>query len=86
MVIGSVEDWHSLGSSGLEVLSPVCDRIKNSSEYTTEDEKRRALIAYYIQTMPDASWKGLAAGLYRREEKTALEALKEYLGDRQGEF
>lgn len=36
--------------------------------------------------MPDASWKGLAAGLYRREKKTALEALKEYLGDRQGEF
>lgn len=36
--------------------------------------------------MPDASWKGLAAGLYRREEKTALEALKEYLSDRQGEL
>lgn len=35
--------------------------------------------------MPDASWKGLAAGLNRREEKTALDALKEYLGDTQGE-
>lgn len=36
--------------------------------------------------MPDASWKGIAAGLNRREEKTALKAVKEYLGDGRGEL
>ena len=81
----SVKDWHSLGCSGLEILSSVCDHIRGSLDYSTEEEKKRALIKYYLRTMPDVSWKGIATGLFRREEKAALKAVNDYLKDPKGE-
>ena len=54
-------------------------QIMTNSSYSTEEEKREAMIAYFLNTIPLASWATLAGGLYRKEENVSLEAVMKYL-------
>ena len=84
--LASVHDWYSLGWGGgyvgtgsLGVPVPVCDEIRDSADYQTEEEKKKAMLLYYLHTMPQPSWQTFAGALYNKEEVTALEAVKVFL-------
>ena len=81
LVTASVENWHDLGryAGGLDVPGAVCDEIKNNTAYKTEEDKKEALLLYYLHTVPMASWPSVAGALHRREEKTASQAVKNFL-------
>ena len=82
LVMASVKNWYGLGlsSGGLDVPNAVCDEIRDSTAYQTEEEKKEALLLYYLDTMPMASWQDVAGALhYMKEEETALQAVKALL-------
>ena len=68
----------SLGNyvSGLGVPKAVHDQIRKNTAYKTEEDKKEALLQYFLKYVPMASWQRVAGALYWREEKTALEAVK----------
>ena len=74
----SVVNWYKLGDyeCGLGVPRAVLDEIKNNTAYKTEEDKKEALLRYFLKNVPMASWEKVAGALYRMEEKTALEAVK----------
>ena len=80
MVTASVKKWYELGVYGAG-LRVVCNAIKNSTAYKTEEEKKEALLLYYLSTMPMPSWPSVAGVLHYNEEKTALRAVKNFLKD-----
>ena len=57
----------------------MCDDINDNTAYKTEEEKKEALLVYYLLTMPMASWPSVAGALHRREEKTASQAVQVFL-------
>ena len=57
----------------------MCDDISGNTAYKTEEEKKEALLVYYLHTMPMASWPSVAGALHYREEKTASQAVKVFL-------
>ena len=79
--MASVKDWYHLGVyyGGLDVPLVVCDEIRASTAYQTEEEKEEALLLYYLHTMPMASWQNVAGALHYTEEVTALQAVKAFL-------
>ena len=78
LVMISVVNWYELGDyeCGLGVPQAVLDEIKNNTAYKTEEDKKEALLRYFLKNVPMASWEKVAGALYRMEEKTALEAVK----------
>ena len=74
----SVVNWYKLGDyiSGLGVPYAVRDEIKINTAYKTEEDKKEALLRYFLKNVPMASWEKVAGALYRMKEKTALEAFK----------
>ena len=80
-VTASVENWYDLGyyRGGLGVPRAVRDEINTA--YQTEEKKKEALLIYYLQTMPMASWPSVAGALHYMEEKTASQAVKDFLKD-----
>ena len=81
LVTASVENWYDLGLyyGGLGVPVAVCNEIKNNTAYQTEEEKKKALLLYYLHTVPMTSWPSVAGALHYREEKTASQAVKNFL-------
>ena len=81
LVMASVKDWYGLGqyTGGLCVPRAVCDEIRDSTAYQTEEEKKEALLLYYLRTMPMASWQNVAGALHYMKEETALQAVKAFL-------
>ena len=81
LVMASVKDWYYLGryDGGLYVPTAVCNEIEDSTAYQTEEEKKEALLLYYLHTMPVASWQNVAGALHYQEEETALQAVKAFL-------
>ena len=87
LVMASVKNWYDLGLSigvlfwggGLHVPVAVCNEIMASTAYQTEEEKKEALLLYYLHTMPMASWQDVAGALHYQEEETALQAVKAFL-------
>ena len=79
LVMASVKNWYRLGPyyGGLCVPLAVCDEI--STAYQTEEEKKEALLLYYLDTMPMASWQNVAGALHYQKEETALQAVKVFL-------
>ena len=87
--LASVHNWHSLGcgggyvggaNTGLGVPMTVCDEIRVSADYQTEEEKKKAMLLYYLHTVPQPSWQTIAGALYGVEEEvTALKAVKVFL-------
>ena len=79
-VMASVMEWYDLGyTGGLDVPPAVCDAIRNNPAYKTVEEKREALLLYYLHTVPVASWQHVAGALHYREEATALQAAEVFL-------
>ena len=80
LVMASVKDWYGLGcGGGLDVPVPVCEEIRTSTAYQTEEEKKEALLLYYLDTVPMASWQNVAGALHSMKEETALQAVKAFL-------
>ena len=81
LVIASVMLWDYLGDciGGLNVPYAVCDAIRKNPTYKTVEEKKEALLIYYLYTVPMASWQHFAGALHYREEATALQAAKNFL-------
>lgn len=81
LVMASVKEWYELAhfDGGLGVPGAVCDGIKSDTAYQTEEEKKEALLSYYLRTIPMASWQSVAGALHYREETSALEAAKAFL-------
>ena len=84
LVMASVKNWYGLGlyRGGLDVptaTTAVCDEIRYSTAYQTQEEKKEALLLYYLHTMPMASWRNVAGALHYLEEETALQAVKAFL-------
>ena len=86
--LASVHNWYHLGcgsvfgggGTGLGVPVDVCNEIRDSGDYQTEEEKKKAMLLYYLHTVPQPSWQTVAGALYRMEEEvTALEAVKVFL-------
>ena len=80
-VTASVKKWYELGQyrSGLNVPHAVCNDISDNTAYKTEEEKKKALLLYYLHTMPMASWPSVAGALHYQKEKTALQAVSVFL-------
>ena len=54
-------------------------QIDANPAYPTEEKKREAQIAYFLHSLPRASWAMLAGLLYYKEQHSSLEAAREYL-------
>ena len=77
----TTEKWHALGGYyyGLCIPPVVRDEILANAAYQSEDDKKKALLEYYLHNVPMASWENVAGALYFMEEKDSLEAVKEFL-------
>ena len=83
LVTASVKNWYDLGRyrGGLGVPPAVRDKIRTNLDYQTEGKKKEALLLYYLHNVPMASWPHVAGVLHYRKEKTALQAVKNFLKD-----
>ena len=54
-------------------------QINANPAYPTEEKKREVQIAYFLHSLPRASWAMLAGRLYYYEQHSSLEAAREYL-------
>ena len=63
----------------LDVPNSVYYQIDTNPSYPTEEKKREAIITYFLNTIPLASWATLAGKLYYWEEHVSLEAVRKYL-------
>ena len=77
----SVKDWYHLGHfiTGLGVPDSVLDEIRDSTDYKTEEEKKAALLQYFLYSVQMASWQTVAGALHYWEEKKALQMVKAFL-------
>ena len=71
-------DYHYLNDC-FGVPHSVYYQITANPSYPTEEKRREAMIVYYLNTIPLASWATLAGGLYYRKEHVSLEAVRKYL-------
>ena len=62
------------------------DQIRASRSYSSEEEKRVAVLQYYLQTVPGVSWGRIAGVLWYLEEHTALETVRQYLPYTHGQY
>ena len=53
-------------------------QIDANPSYPTEEKKREAIITYFLNTIPLASWATLAGGLYRKEQDVSLQSVRKY--------
>ena len=84
--MSSVGEFWGVGLLGyLGVPSSVQSQIRDSSAYSSEEERRVAGIEHYLQTLPGASWGRVAGALWYLGEHTALEAVRQYLPHKLGE-
>ena len=81
LVMTSVKNWFRLGDylRGLGVPGSVLSEIRDSTDYKTEEEKKVALLRYFLDHVPMASWQTVAGALHRREEEKALQMVQPFL-------
>ena len=79
LVTASLENWYDLGryDSGLGVPRDVFNKIYTSNK--TEEEKKEALLWYYLDNVPMASWPSVAGAVYFMKDKAGLKAVKNFL-------
>ena len=79
-----------MGLDDLDVCLGVPDLvyypIKANPSYPTEEGRREAIIVYFLNNIPLASWATLAGGLYREEKSVSLEAVRKYLHHTTGQY
>ena len=76
--VTSAVDYGNLDDC-LDVPWSVRRQIDANPAYPTEEKKREAQIAYFLHSLPRASWAMLAGRLYYKEQHSSLEAAREYL-------
>ena len=76
--VTSTLDYFDL-SDCLKVPDSVYVQIKANPSYPTEEKRREAVISYYLNTIPLASWVRIAGWLYYWEKHDSLEAVRKYL-------
>ena len=83
LVTASVHNWYNLGwyRGGLGIPQSVRNEIRDNTDYQTEEEKKEALLLYYLHTIPMASWPNVAGALHFRQGVAALQAVKGFLKD-----
>ena len=67
---------------GLGVPYSVRDKITHSTDYETEEtemEGKVALLQYFLDNVPMASWQTVAGVLHYREETKALQMVQAFL-------
>ena len=81
LVTSSVQNWKKLGNYhyGLGVPRPVLDEISDNPAILTEEDKMTAMLQYFLNNVPMASWQKFAGALYWRKEEKALQAAKKFL-------
>ena len=81
LVTSSVQDWEDLGdySYGLGVPGPVLYEIYYNPAILTEEDKMAAMLQYFLNNVPMASWQKVAGALYYWKEEKALQAAKKFL-------
>ena len=79
--MASVKKWYELGHEvgGLNIPGGKCHAILTDPAYTTEEEKKEALMLYYLHTVAMASWQHVVGALHFRNEVTALQAAEVFL-------
>ena len=70
----------------LGVPGSVQFEIRDSPSYSSEDEKRKALLKYSLQTLPGMSWGKIAGVLWFLGEHAALETVRQYLPHKPGDY
>ena len=77
----SVKDWIRLGNyhHGLGVPVSVCNDLRASTDYKTEEEKKEALLRYFLENVLMASWQTVAGALHYMEEEEALQMVQPFL-------
>ena len=63
---------------------PVSKRDQITKQFRTPEQKREALVKYWLQVVPNASWELLAGALYFWENSKAVEATKGYAAEFNG--
>ena len=71
-VMAEVGNWVEVGGS----LGVPLYKLLEINQSSTDRENRLALGAYWVNTAPGGSWKGLARVLYENGEETALAVMK----------
>ena len=81
LVTSSVQDWERLGYylNGLGVPTAVLDEISANPAILTEEDKMTAMLQYFLNNVPMASWQKVAGALYWMKEEKALQAAKKFL-------
>ena len=64
---------------GLGVPQSVLDEISDNRAILTEEDKMAAMLQYFLNNVPMASWQKVAGALYLRKEEKALQAAKKFL-------
>ena len=77
----SVQYWRSLGHyyCGLGIPDDVLDEIDDNPAIPTEEDEMTAMLQYFLNNVPMASWQKVAGALYYMKEETALHAAKKFL-------
>ena len=88
LVTSSVQDWKRLGNYdyGLGVPHPVLNKISDNPAILTEKDKMAAMLQYFLNNVPMASWQKVAGALYMMKEEKALQAVKKFLTASRGEL
>ena len=64
---------------------PISKRDQIEKQFRTPEQRREALVTYWLQVGPNASWEMLAGALYFWEKYAkAVEATKDYLPEFKG--
>ena len=81
LVTSSVRNWWSLGhyEFGLGVPRAVLNEIYVNLAILTEEDKMTAMLQYFLNNVPMASWQKVAGALYYMKEEKALQAVKKFL-------
>ena len=81
LVTSSVQNWKDLGNYnfGLGVPLAVLIEIRDNPAILTEEDKMAAMLQYFLNNVPMASWQKVAGALYWRKEEKALQAAKKFL-------
>ena len=74
--MAEVCDWWNVG---FVFDVPLSKRQEIDQQSSTEREKSLALGDYWVNTVPDVSWKKLAWALYESKEERPLAVTKQYL-------
>ena len=73
---GDKWEW-VMGGGGLDIPEPLLKEIR--SRYSTDTEKNRACVDYYVNCHPKAEWKHLSRRLYQHGEFAAARESKTFI-------